>query len=101
MGARTKSTSYKLDLTSPIPDVNHNMKTDAQKVPVTYDPDADVLSMASSLDAKIDYAREMGNFIVHFGKNDEPVLIEVLEASDVLRHEIEPLSRMAATPVKK
>jgi len=77
------------------------MKTDAQKVTVTYDPDADVLSMASSPDAKIDYAREMENFIVHFGKNDEPVLIEMFEASDALRHEIEPLSRMAATSVKK
>ncbi len=28
----------------------------------------------------IDYASEMGNVVVHFSKNDEPVLFEILNA---------------------
>ena len=73
------------------------MNTNSQKITVTYDPEGDVLSMSASPNAEIDHAREMGNLIVHFGKNDEPVLIEVLEASRALSQEIGPLSRMVAS----
>lgn len=73
------------------------MNAHNKDITVTYDPEADVLSMASSADAKIDHASEMGNLVVHFGIKDEPILIEVLEASRALRREIEPLARVAAT----
>jgi len=49
----------------------------------SYDPDADVLTLAGAVKGRIDHAREMGNFIVHFTKDDRPLLIEVLEASKV------------------
>lgn len=50
---------------------------------VSYDSDADVLSLAGAVAGRIDHARELGNFVVHFTKDDRPLLIEVLEASKV------------------
>ena len=50
---------------------------------VTYEPDADVLMWELS-DKNIHSAKEMGNVVVHFSKNDAPVLIEILEASKFL-----------------
>lgn len=51
---------------------------------IRYDSDADVLSMETSKTAPIEYAREMGNVVVHFTKRNQPVLLEVLEASTLL-----------------
>lgn len=50
---------------------------------VTYDQDADVLAIEEK-GGVIDYAREMGDVIVHFTKRDEPVLIEILNASKTM-----------------
>ncbi|MEK7509676.1 MAG: DUF2283 domain-containing protein [Patescibacteria group bacterium] len=65
------------------------------KVKVRYDSDADVLSIEGHPHAVIDHAKEMGNLVVHFGKNDEPILIEVLEASRTLRGQLRPLQQVA------
>ena len=67
-----------------------------KKVQVEYDSDADVLSFENTSPAPIDHAREMGNLVVHFGKNDEPVLIEVLEASKTFRGQTAPFEKIAA-----
>lgn len=67
----------------------------AKKVNVSYDPDSDVLSIESVSRATIDHAKEMGNLVVHFGKNEEPLLVEVLEASKTFRGQARPLSRVA------
>lgn len=50
---------------------------------ITYEPEADVL-MYELTDQPIDYAKEVGNFVVHFSKDNTPVLIEILEASEFL-----------------
>lgn len=50
----------------------------------TYDPDADVLALRREKDVKIDHAEEMGDFVVHFSKQQVPVLIEILNASSVI-----------------
>ena len=57
-------------------------KTD---VKISYDAEADVLSWEASRRGKIDYASEVGNFIVHFTRTGLPVLIEVLDASRILK----------------
>ena len=49
-----------------------------------YEPDADVLSWEVSR-APIDYAEEVGNVVVHFSKQGKPVLIEMLEASKLVK----------------
>lgn len=49
-----------------------------------YEPEADVLSWELS-NSPIDYAKEIGNFVVHFTKDGTPVLVEVLQAKDFMR----------------
>ena len=53
------------------------------KVKISYEPEADVL-MWEITNKPINFAKEVGNVIVHFTKNNMPVLIEVLEASKFL-----------------
>jgi len=62
---------------------------------VSYDPDADVLALAGAVRGRIDHARELGNFVVHFTKDDRPLLIEVLEASKVFGNSPKPLGKIA------
>ena len=50
---------------------------------VTYDRESDALMMEVS-DEPIAYAEEAGPVIVHFGQDSRPVLLEVLDASEVL-----------------
>ena len=54
-------------------------------ITISYDPDADVLSWDVASKARISYATEMGNVIVHFTEKNLPVLIEVLEASKMVK----------------
>lgn len=63
---------------------------------ISYDPDADILSLAGAAKGIIDHACELGNFIVHFTKDDRPLLIEVLEASKVFNASSKPVRKMAA-----
>ncbi len=56
----------------------------AKKLKITYEPEADVLSWEVSKQP-IEFAEEIGNFVVHFSKKNQPVLVEVLEASDFLK----------------
>jgi hypothetical protein len=58
-------------------------KNDKQKNKISYEPEADVL-MWEIADQPIDYAKEIGNVVVHFTKNNTPVLIEFLEATKFL-----------------
>ncbi|MCL6446670.1 MAG: DUF2283 domain-containing protein [Armatimonadetes bacterium] len=50
---------------------------------VKYDKQVDILLIELS-DKKIDYAEETGSMIIHFTKEGEPVLVEILEASEFL-----------------
>lgn len=50
---------------------------------ISYEPEADVL-MWEIANKPIDSAKEIGNVVVHFTKNNIPVLIEILEASKFL-----------------
>ncbi len=62
---------------------------------VSYDPNADVLALAGVVKGRIDHANELGNFIVHFTKDDRPLLIEVLEASKVFGNSSKPVRKVA------
>jgi uncharacterized protein YuzE len=54
-------------------------------IKISYDREADVLSWELSQDGKIDYASEMGDVVVHFTKENKPVYLEVLNASNFLQ----------------
>lgn len=51
---------------------------------IKYEPEADVLSWEIDGDAPIEYANENGNVIVHFTEFNEPVLVEILQASSFI-----------------
>ncbi|MEK7655670.1 MAG: DUF2283 domain-containing protein [Patescibacteria group bacterium] len=53
------------------------------KPKISYEPEADVLTWELS-DKDIYSAKEMGNIVVHFTKNDLPILVEILDASNFL-----------------
>jgi len=63
---------------------------------VSYDRESDVLLIQVS-EAKVDYAEEMGPIIVHFTKDGKPVLLEVLDASEVIS-EIAKIGMRAKKP---
>jgi uncharacterized protein YuzE len=50
---------------------------------VSYNREDDVLLLEVS-DEGIDYAEEVGPLIIHFTKEGKPVLVEILDASEVL-----------------
>ncbi|RZN33961.1 MAG: DUF2283 domain-containing protein [Methanophagales archaeon ANME-1-THS] len=50
---------------------------------ISYDRDVDIL-MIQVGDEKIEYAEEMDGIIIHFTKDDRPILIEILDASDFI-----------------
>lgn len=59
------------------------MKKKISRSKMSYEPEADVFTW--ELTGKpIDHAKEIGNIVVHFTKNNIPVLIEILEASKFL-----------------
>ncbi len=55
-----------------------------------YEKEDDVLNIWLSRQ-KIDYAEQSGDIIVHFTQDNEPVYIEILDASNFLRREAEDL----------
>lgn len=67
-----------------IQEKDRNMKN-KNNTKISYDADADVLSMESAGRTAIDHAEEMGNLVVHFSKQNRPVLVEVLEASRLFK----------------
>lgn len=64
---------------------------------ISYDADADVLSMESAGRTIIDHAEEMGNLVVHFTKQNKPVLVEILEASRLFKGQ----SKSLRTEIRK
>lgn len=50
---------------------------------IKYSKDTDTLLIELS-DKKIDHAEEQGQVIVHFTKNNVPVLIEIMDASQFI-----------------
>ena len=54
---------------------------------IRYSRDADVLLIELS-EKKIDYAEEEGQMIIHFSKDGEPVLLEILDAKNFVLNSI-------------
>ena len=61
---------------------------------IRYSKDVDALLVELS-DKPIDHAEEKGQIIVHFTKEGEPVLLEILDAKDFV------LSSIASLPQEK
>lgn len=65
---------------------------------IKYDPDADVLSASRGEIKDIDHAEEMGDIILHVNRKDEPVLVEVLNASKIFLRPILGALKSDASP---
>ena len=50
---------------------------------IRYSKDTDTLLVELS-DTKIDHAEDQGQIIIHFSKKNEPVLIEIMDASQFM-----------------
>jgi hypothetical protein len=62
-----------------------NQELETKEGRISYEPEADVLTWEISRDAAIDSAREVGNVVIHVTKHNVPVLIEILNASQLKR----------------
>lgn len=60
---------------------------------ISYEPEADVLTLEISRNTPIESARELGNIVIHFAQNNVPVLIEILEASSFIKQAEDALSK--------
>ena len=68
----------------------------SKKTLFNYDPEADILSWEIT-GRPIEYAKEIGNVVIHFNKNHSPVLIEILEATKLLTSALGILEKSGIT----
>lgn len=59
---------------------------------IRYSKDADAILIELS-DKPIDHAEESGQVIIHFSKEGEPVLLEILDAREFLLNSLSSLVR--------
>lgn len=60
---------------------------------ISYDRESDILLIDQGEKGDIiDYAEEAGSIIIHFKKDGKPVLIEILDASELLMAVIKALT---------
>ena len=59
---------------------------------VRYSKDVDALLIELS-EKPVDYAEEAGQFIVHFDKEGEPVILEILDAKNFLLRSLASLMK--------
>jgi len=50
---------------------------------ISYDRESDIMMLELSKN-KIDHAEQSGQIIIHFSKQDKPVLLEILDASEFM-----------------
>jgi len=63
-------------------------RKDMRKIKYSKDVDALIIELS---DSPIDFAEEEGQFIIHFSKNREPVLLEVLDAKSFIINSLSSL----------
>ena len=51
---------------------------------IEYDREEDILMVELHPTAEIDHAQQVDSVILHVGKDDTPILLEILNASDFL-----------------
>ena len=64
---------------------------------IRYREDADVLTVILKERGKLSHAEEVGDIIVHFGKNGEPLFMGILRASKLVPLMVEGLAKKEVT----
>jgi hypothetical protein len=52
---------------------------------ISYDAEVDILMVEDEGNEPIAYADQMGNFIIHYTQKHVPILIEILDASEIFQ----------------
>jgi uncharacterized protein YuzE len=60
---------------------------------ISYEPEADVLTVVISEGGKISYAQECEDIILHVDEQGRPLFFEVLHASKLIPRMVEALAR--------
>ena len=60
---------------------------------IKYSEDADVLTIILKGKGKLSHAEEMGDIIVHLGKDGKPLFMEILKASKIVPLMVEGLAK--------
>ena len=64
---------------------------------IRYHEDADVLTLVLKDKGRLSHAEEVGDIIVHFDKNGEPLFLEILRASKIVPLLVEGLAKKEVT----
>lgn len=64
---------------------------------ITYDSDADVLTVILEEKGKLSHAEEVGDIVVHYGKDGKPLFLEILRASKLVPLMVEGLAKREVT----
>jgi len=64
---------------------------------IKYHEDADVLTLVLKDKGRLSHAEEVGDIIVHFDKNGEPLFLEILRASKIVPLLVEGLAKKEVT----
>jgi uncharacterized protein YuzE len=64
---------------------------------IKYHEDADVLTVVLKDKGRLSHAEEVGDIIVHFDKNGEPLFLEILKASKIVPLLVEGLAKKEVT----
>jgi uncharacterized protein YuzE len=64
---------------------------------IKYHEDADVLTVILKEKGKLSHAKEVGDIIVHFGKDGKPLFMEILRASKLIPLMVEGLAKKEVT----
>ncbi len=64
---------------------------------IRYSKDVDALLIEPS-DKQTDYAEEEGQMIIHFSKEGEPVLLEIIDAKDFILNSLSSVVKEMAIP---
>lgn len=64
---------------------------------IRYHEDADVLTVILKDKGKLSHAEEVGDIIVHFDKNGQPLFLEILRASKIVPLMVQGLAKKEVT----
>jgi uncharacterized protein YuzE len=64
---------------------------------IRYHEDADVLTLILKDKGRLSHAEEVGDIVVHFDKNGEPLFLEILKASKIVPLLVEGLAKKEVT----
>lgn len=60
---------------------------------ISYEPEADVLTIWVSKEGRIDDAELLGDVVLHWDKNGNPVMVEFLKASKIVPKMVEAFAK--------